>query len=99
MQNFIGYGLPPINGAYFQKFNLRVSSREKIKLVINGGGLSYFNDFIHNSSRMKLATDTFSSKLPILFISEEKADSLLKVGGLETGYSKTIAKVAKKGKP
>ena len=199
MQNFMGYGLPPINGAYLQKFNLRVSSREKIKLVINGDSLSYFNDFIHNSdfndlnfsnvqsvfvgygiesvkynelatidvknkvvfmleneplskkgkylanelelhsdwnnrikkvnnlvrkgakaiivikpdldlfkssnahyfksSRMKLATDTFSSKLPILFISEEKADSLLKVGGLETGYLKIIARIAKRGKP
>lgn len=198
MQNFMGYGLPPLKGEYFQKFNLRVSSREKIKLVINGDSLSYFNDFIHNSdfddssfsdaqavfvgygiesekfnelegvnvnnkvvfmfedepkskkgkylannldshsewgnrnkkvnnlikkgakaiiivkpkldffknanahffksSRMKLATDTFAAKLPILFISEKKADSLFRAGGLETGYSKTKKKISKKGK-
>ena len=26
MQNFLSYGLPPVNGSYFQRFNLRVST-------------------------------------------------------------------------
>jgi len=48
---------------------------------------------------MKLATDSFSMKLPMLFISEEKMDSLLKVGGVELGFTKTERKISKKGKP
>ncbi len=197
MQNFLSYGLSPIKGDFFQRFNLRVSSPNNILLIINSDTLSYFNDFLHNSdfpdynfqntqsvfvgygiesekfnefknvdvenkvvfmiegsprfkngkyavsdtktiatwndrdrkiknlvdkkakaiimvnsrinllkrsyahsftsSKMMLATDSFSTKIPLLFISEEKADSLLKAGGLTTGYKKTKSKIAKKG--
>jgi len=199
MQNFLSYGLPPIKGEYFQRFNLRVSSPKKIILQVNGDTLTYFNDFLHNSdfpdsnfqnaqsvfvgygiesekfnelksvdvenkvvfmlegspkfkkgkftpsamesialwsdrdrkvqnlvdkkakaiiivnskinllkrsyahsfksSRMVLATDSFTTKVPLLFISEEKADSLFKLGGSITGYKKTKSKIAKKGIP
>ena len=199
MQNFLSYGLPPIKGEYFQRFNLRVSSPKNISLTVNGDTLTYFNDFLHNSdfpdsnfqnsqsvfvgygiesekynelenvdvankvvfmlegsprfkkikythtdsetiaiwsdrdrkiknlvdkkakaiimvkskidlfkksyahaftsSRMMLATDTFLTKIPLLFISEEKADSLFKAGGLVTGFKRTKSKIAKKGIP
>ena len=33
MQNFIEYGLPPVNGNYFQRFNLKVGNPEKIKII------------------------------------------------------------------
>lgn len=199
MQNFMDYGLPPVKGSYFQKFNLRVTSPEKIKLIVNGDSLSHFDDFLHNSdfddsnfkdaatvfvgfgieaekyndfkdievkgkvaimlqgeprnkkgnyfltgstsrsdwndrdrkvenlvkkgaiavlivnpnvpmykssyahsfksSKMKLATDDFESEIPLLFIGEEKANELLKQGGLTTGFGKTVKKINKKGKP
>lgn len=199
MQNFLDYGLPPVNGDYFQRFNLRVGHPEKIKIAIDKDTLYHFEDFIHNSdfddvnfsgsksvfvgygiesenynefknvsvkdkvvfllenepkdkkgryyastttnhsewnkrkkkisnlvekgakaiimvnknvemykssyahafksSKMKLATDSFSMKVPLVFISEKKADALLKAGGVETGFNKTIKKIAKKGKP
>ena len=199
MQNFLSYGLPPINESYFQRFNLRVSSPEKIVLQVNEDTLTYFDDFLHNSdfsdsnfqnaqsvfvgygiestkynefksvdvenkvvfmlegspkfkkgkftpsdmesitvwsdryrkvkncvdkkakaiiivnskinllkssyahsftsSRMMLATDSFPAKVPLLFISEEKADSLFKAGGLLTGYKKTKSRINKKGVP
>ncbi len=198
MQQFSGYGLPPLKGEYFQRFNLRVTNPEKIKLSVNGDTLYYFNDFIHNSdfndvngenletvfigygiederyndfanvdvkgrvvlmvngeprnkkgkyivsnsskhsewsnrdkkvknlvskgvkaiilvnpsvemykssyahafktTKMKLATDEFGIDVPLLFVSEEKADSLLKVGGLTSGLKKTVKKISRKGK-
>lgn len=199
MQNFMEYGLPPVNGDYFQRFNLKVSEPGKIKITIDGDTLNYFDDFIHNSdfadvdfeqsksifigygiesdfyndfqgvsvkdkvvfllenepkdkkgrfyastttshsdwnkrskkvnhlvekgakaiimvnknvnmykssyahafksSRMKLATDSFKMKVPLVFISKKLADKLLKQGGVDLGYGKTIKKIAKKGKP
>lgn len=199
MQNFLEYGLPPVNGDYFQRFNLRVSEPEKIKITIDGDTLHYFDDFLHNSdfddvefkaaksvfvgygiesdsynefekvnvkgkvvfvteyepknkkgrylassttshskwnkrkhkinnlvakgakaiimvnknvemykssyahsfksSKMKLATDSFSLKIPLVFISEKLADKLLKKGGMDLGLNKTLKKIAKKGKP
>ena len=199
MQNFIEYGLPPVNGNYFQRFNLKVGNPEKIKIIIDNDTLYHFEDFIHNSdfqnvnfnnaksvfvgygiesenynefknidvkdkvvfllenepkdkkgkyyvtnntnnsdwnnrkakinnlkqkgakaiimvnknvemykssfahafksSKMKLATDSFSMKIPLVFISEKKADAILKEGGLETGFRKTTKKILKNGKP
>jgi hypothetical protein len=199
MQNFIEYGFPPVNGGYFQKFNLRVVEPGKIKISINGDTLSYFQDFLHNSdfddsnfsnaevvfigygigadsyneykeldlkdkvvmfidgepkskkgkyivnkknshsswenrqkkieklktqgakaiivvnerlsflkssyahsfksSKMTLATDSFSMKLPVVFISPKTADRLLIKGGCKSGLFGTKKKISKKGKP
>ena len=49
MQSFSSYGLPPINGEYFQRFKLRVSTPQNISILVNGDTLNYFNDFLHNS--------------------------------------------------
>ena len=199
MQNFLSYGLPPVNGSYFQRFNLRVSTPQNIFMILNGDTLNYFTDFLHNSDfadsnfknaesvfigygiefekynelekidvknkvcfmiedipkfkkrssnqsatesiniwrdrdkkiqnlvkrgakaiiminpkveyykksfvhsfnsqKMMLATDTFSVKIPLLFISEEKADSLLILGGLTSGFYKSKKKIIKKAIP
>ena len=199
MQNFLSYGIPSVEGSYFQHFSLRVSTPENILINVNGDTLKYFVDFLHNSdfpnvnfknlksifvgygieankfnelenidikdkivfmyegtpdfkkakyylsdtkafkkwnerdkkvrnlvskgakaiiiinskidfykksfahsfssSKMMLATDTFKMKIPLLFISEEKADSLLILGGLTAGCKKTINKILKKGIP
>ncbi len=199
MQSFSSYGLPPIKGEYFQRFNLRVSTPQNISLMINGDTLRYFEDFLHNSdfmdsdfqgaqsvfvgygiesdeynelenieiknkvvfmlegipkfkkskhtsfkkesisdwidrdkkitrivskgaravvminpkidvykriyshsfnsSKMMLGTDKFKTKIPLLFISESKADSLLREGGLLKGLKKIKNKIDKKGVP
>ncbi len=199
MQNFLSYGLPPVNESYFQRFNLRVSTPQNIFMILSGDTAKYFSDFLHNSdfadsnfknsesvfigygialdkyneldkidvkdkvcfmmddipefkkrsfnrsviesiniwrdrykkiqnlvnlgakaiiiinpkvefykksfahsftsSKMMLATDTFSVKIPLLFISEEKADSLLTLGGLPSGYFKTKKKIINRGIP
>ena len=49
MQNFLSYGIPPVKGEYFQRFNLRVSTPTNISLLVNGDTLTYFKDFLHNS--------------------------------------------------
>ena len=199
MQNFSEYGLPPLKGKYFQRFNLRVNSPNKIKILINGDTLNYFEDFIHNSdfadtdflearsvfigfgiedekynelegmdvqdkvvfmldseprnkkgkyivsgdikhsewndrslkiknlvekgvraivlvspnferyttsyahsfqsSKMKLASDPYGVDVPLVFISETKANLLLRKGGVSIGLNKIISKISKKEKP
>ena len=46
-----------------------------------------------------LGTDKFKTKIPLLFISESKADSLLREGGLLKGLKKIKNKIDKKGVP
>jgi len=198
MQNFSDFGLPPLQGEYFQRFNLRVTSPDKIKMTINGDTLNYFEDFIHNSdfsnvdfsetssvfigygiesdnynefegvdvqdkvvfmldnepqnkkgkflvsgdsnhsdwnnrtmkidnlvskgvkaiiiinsnfelyttsyahsfksSKMKLATDSYDIDVPLVFISETKANILLKKGGISMALNKIASKISNKGK-
>lgn len=198
MQNFKSYGIPPLNGKYFQKFGLRVTNPQAIQVIVNGDTLRYFSDFIHNSdfddvhfsnvstaflgygiedkvlnelkgidvtgkvaiiidgeprdgegnflitgsekpskwsdrsvkfnnlykkgvkaiicvksnvdylkksykhaftsSRMKLSTDSFPQPFPVIFISPNKADSIIKVGGSKKSYDWLANKIAKKKK-
>ncbi|MBL56133.1 MAG: peptidase M28 [Flavobacteriales bacterium] len=64
MQHFAEFGLPPLRGEYFQRFNLRVTYPEKITMTINGDTLRYFRDFIHNSD----FDDVNFSEAPVVFI-------------------------------
>lgn len=199
MQNFVELGLKPINGSYFQRFNLMVNHPEKIKISVGSDTLRYFNDFLHNadfddvnfsnsavvfagygieapgfnelknidikgkvviiadkeprdkkgnfilnksgeksvwsdrkhkinnlqnkgakaviivnkniafyqksykhhftSSKMQLATDSFNYSLPVLFFSEQMADSILLAANHKVGYYKALKKITKKKKP
>lgn len=78
-----------------------VNRGAKAIIMINPKLEFYKESFSHSftSSKMTLATDTFSMKIPLLFISEEKADSLLKAGGLTLGYYKSKRKILKRGVP
>jgi hypothetical protein len=49
MQNFLSYGLPPVNESYFQRFSLRVSTPKNIFMILSGDTSHYFTDFLHNS--------------------------------------------------
>ncbi len=78
-----------------------VNKKAKAIIIVNSKINLLKKSYKHSftTSRMMLATDSFLTKVPLLFISEEKADSLFKEGGLVTGYKKTKSKIAKKGIP
>ena len=58
---------------------------------------SYAHSF--KSSKMTLATDSFSMKLPVVFINPKTADRLLSKGGCKSGLFGAKKKISKKGKP
>ena len=84
---------------------------EKIKVAIEKGAkgivvvnqsVAYFrNNYRHHffQTKMKLKSDPFKYKIPIIAIDDELADSLLRAGGLGKGLYKTFEKINKKGKP
>lgn len=48
-QQFEFFGIPPINGTYFQRFPLREIDPTQIELTINETSFSFMKHFLHNS--------------------------------------------------
>lgn len=52
-----------------------------------------------SKTKMKLKSDEYAQKIPVLAFDENIADQLFKSAGVKKGYFKTYQKINKKGKP
>lgn len=49
-QQFNSYGLPQVEGSYFQRFPVREITPQNIEVSINGKSFQFMKDFLHNSN-------------------------------------------------
>lgn len=82
------------------KIRLAEEKGAKAVIVISPTVAMYRSTYKHyfSKTKMKLKSDEYAQKIPVLAFDEELADELLKSGGVKKGYYKTYLKIDKKGK-
>lgn len=63
-QQFNSFGIPPVNGNYYQRFPLREIDPTQVNLTIGGTSYSFMKEFLHNAD----FNDTSFKDAPIIFI-------------------------------